>query len=239
MSFCEAQSLCLGSGPWRLTPEPLDFSIPKGKVAALIGRNGAGKTTLLKALLGEPLLLSGQLSVGGLDVKTASYADRARTLAFVPQEHEFPGDVGVEALLRMAYLPRMGMWGGLPEAAPREIGDALHTFGLAGLRSRRLADLSTGERQRAFLARAVLQRPKVLVLDEPTNHLDPAGVRVFWKTLLERSRAEGLDLLVSTHDLEFLRTHCDYVLALEGGRKAFAGTRQAFLENGVEARLFG
>ena len=119
-----------------------------------------------------------------------------------------------------------------------EIRQAIESFGLPGLRQRKMRDLSTGERQRVLLARALLQRPKVLVLDEPTNHLDPAAVRIFWRSLLTESRERGVELLVSTHDLEFTRGQCDFVLALEGGRKAFAGTRDQFLSLGIENRLF-
>jgi iron complex transport system ATP-binding protein len=239
VSFCDAKEVVLGKGPWRLTPDPLSFQLPAGKVTALVGRNGSGKTTLLRALLGDPVVVSGEMRLAGLDARRASYTDRARLTAFVPQEHEFPGDASVETLLKMAYLPRMGLWGKLPSEAPSEIDAAIESFGLSGKKSRRLRELSTGERQRAFLARAVLQRPKVLILDEPTNHLDPAALREFWKTLLEESRTRGLELLVSTHDLEFLRRHCDYVLALDGGRKAFEGPRAEFESRSIEHTLFG
>jgi iron complex transport system ATP-binding protein len=205
--FCEARALQLGSPTWALTPEPLSFALPEGKVVALVGRNGAGKTTLLHALLGEPVVRAGELSIVGLDARRASYRDRANRIAFVPQEHEYPGDLVVGSLLRLAFLPRMGLWGTLPTEATGAIAAALDRFGLTKLRDRRLRDLSTGERQRAFLARAILQKPSALILDEPTNHLDPAAVRAFWKALLGEARQNGLNLLVSTHDLDFLRRH--------------------------------
>lgn len=236
--FCQAKSLVLGTSDWTLTPEPLSFGLPEGKITALVGRNGAGKTTLLKALLGEPVVRSGDLRIAGLDARSAAYGDRARHIAFVPQEHEYPGDATVAALLELAYLPRMGLWGKIPAEAPNEIQRALLSFGLVGKQERRLHSLSTGERQRALLARALLQKPKALILDEPTNHLDPAAVRSFWKALLAETRASGLNLLVSTHDLEFLRRHCDFVLALENGKKAFEGTRESFLEQNIESVLF-
>lgn len=237
--FTEGRELILGSGSWRLTPEPLSFRLPKGKITALVGRNGAGKTTLLKALLGEPVVQSGELTLAGLDARQASYADRARAIAFVPQEHEFPGQATIATLLKIAFLPRMGLWGNLPEGAESEIDRAMTAFGLKDLKERRLSSLSTGERQRAFLARALLQQPKVLILDEPTNHLDPAAVRTFWKTLIAEARERNLELLVSTHDLDFLRRQCDFVLALDSGKMAFEGTREAFIASGMEARLFG
>jgi ABC-type cobalamin/Fe3+-siderophores transport system ATPase subunit len=238
-AFCEAEGLVLGTGSWCLTPEPLTFGLPAGKITALVGKNGAGKTTLLRALLGEPVVLGGDLRLAGLDARRASYTDRARAIAFVPQEHEFPGDATVETTLKIAFLPRMGLWGGLPEGAQGEVDRSLESFGLISLRDRRLRDLSTGERQRAFLARAVLQHPKALILDEPTNHLDPAAVRDFWKALIAQTRERQLELLVSTHDLDFLRGQCDHILALDTGRIAFSGSREEFLADNVEARLFG
>jgi len=184
------------------------LEFPRGKLIALIGRNGAGKTTLLRALLGEPVLSTGKLSLPGV--------------AFVPQEHLYPPDLVVRGLLGLAFLPKLGWFRHLQPQDCAAIEEALVGFGLVPLADRSLKALSSGERQRVFLARAVLQQPKVLLLDEPTNHLDPAAVRGFWELLLEKRRGASFDVVASTHDLAFVQGHADWVCGLEKGRAVFS-----------------
>lgn len=219
----------------------LSFALPQGKLVALLGRNGAGKTTLLRRLLGDFDKPTGVIRLGHemKDTREISAADLAHLVAFVPQEHTFPGDIKLGDLLRLAYLPRMGWWGKLPVGAEEEIKESLARFRLAPLAGRRLRHLSTGERQRAFLARAILQKTELLFLDEPTNHLDPAGSAEFWEILDGERKRRGLHGVISTHDLSFVKKHCDWVLALEEGRLLYEGSAEKFWRGGHLERVYG
>ena len=108
---------------------------------------------------------------------------------------------------------------------------------MSHLSEKKLGKLSTGERQRLFLARALLQDPALLLLDEPTNHLDPSGVIEFWKRLM--ARKDGKTIVVSTHDLSFVKSCAHEVIALEKGRVVFVGPKERFLQEGVIEKVFG
>ena len=112
MSFLTLENAVLGFGGVPQAVEPLSFSLPHGKVAALIGRNGAGKTTLLRAILGERVLVSGDIRIGReqTSVRRMGPADFARSVAFVPQEHIYPPELVLRDMLALAFLPRLGMF---------------------------------------------------------------------------------------------------------------------------------
>lgn len=204
-------------------------TLPSHSLTALVGRNGSGKTTLLRAILGETVTDSGRITLGtdARDVRKLSAGDRARWFAFVPQEHQFPQGIDVRALLGFAFLPKLGLLRSLGETEMREISTVIEQFDLAKISGRRLEELSSGERQRTFLARAILQRPRILLLDEPTNHLDPSASRRFWDLLLSFRRNEECSIIVSTHDIDFVSKHSDWVLGLEEGRVAFSTPAEA------------
>ncbi len=240
MAFLEVKSAILSYGKEPQTPEPLSFSLPGGAITALIGRNGSGKTTLLRAVLGERVLVSGDIVLAdGMSVRSLKPGDFARAVAFVPQEHVYPADLRLRDLLALAFLPRLGMFGRPTAAHLAEVEGMLASFALTPLAARPLKALSTGERQRAFLARALLQRPRLLLLDEPTNHLDPAAVAAFWESLLERRAAQSFDVLVSTHDLGFVKRHCGWLCALSGGKLAYCGSSEPYFASGKIDELFG
>jgi len=240
-NFCQAREVTLGYRRDRLLGNPLSFRLPTGKAVALLGPNGAGKTTLLKALMGERVLQSGELTYRGFSAAVHRLSPRALAdfLAIVPQEHDYPSHLPLVEFLKLAYLPRVGLLGKLPASDSPEIAALLDAFGLHPLSHRPLGELSTGERQRAFLARALLQQPKVLLLDEPTNHLDPGAVFTFWQLLAQARLRHGFDVVISTHDLEFARRHCDWVLALKQGAIFYAGEAADFWSADHLHALFG
>lgn len=206
------------------------ISFPQNKLVAILGRNGAGKTTLLKKLIGEIPLKTAKIRLGKQQklLSEISYAELSQTVAFLPQEPITSSDLSLHELLQLAYLPKMGWWGSLPETALPEIDEAISRFHLSPLKDRRLRQMSTGERQRAFLARALLQKTELLFLDEPTNHLDPSGTVAFWELLQSERNVRPFLSLVSTHDLLFARKHCDWILALDKGNLIYSGPAADF-----------
>lgn len=239
--FLTTERAVLGYGKRARTPEPLSIAFPTGAITALIGRNGAGKTTLLRAILGEKVLLSGEIFLGKekRNLRLMPPSDFASALAFVPQEHVYPPEMRLFDMLTLAYLPRLGLFGKISKAQKEEIGNMIASFSLESHALRPLRKLSTGERQRAFLARALLQHPRLLLLDEPTNHLDPAAVATFWEILLKKRTELAFDVLVSTHDLAFVKRHCDWICALSTGRVVYTGQAARFWGSSKLGELFG
>ncbi len=164
----------------------LNVEFKKGQLNLLVGNNGAGKTSLLLALLGEPVVKSGTIDFPSVD-----------KLAFLPQEPIFPDHLRVRDLLKLAAL-------GKPPAEDK-IEEELSFFRLKALENRSLGDLSSGERQKAFLARTLLQPCQVILLDEPTNHLDADVTDLLWDRL-SRLPSQGKEVIASTHDRVVLKS---------------------------------
>lgn len=223
---CRGENVILGYRRSRaLSPRPWDFVFPHGETTAIIGPNGAGKTTLLRAILGEHTLISGEIFLPNFHKKVTLLSPRelSEVVAFVPQEHVYSFDLTVFDLMKLSYLKRAGLFGRLPKDDDAEIHAVIEELTIGHLKNRPLKRLSSGERQRAFLARALLQKPRLLLLDEPTNHLDPGGKEKFFESLVKQRKRSGFDIILTTHDLEVVRKYCDWVCALRAGRGVLSG----------------
>lgn len=185
--------------------QPSDFELRRGETVALLGPSGSGKSSLLHiaGLLEAPS--SGEVFVGG--AATSKLDDAAKTrlrrdyLGFVYQFHHLLPEFSALGNVSLPQLIR----GARREAAEKEAARLLGAMGLAERVHHQPGQLSGGEQQRAAIARALANHPKVLLADEPTGNLDPkTSARVF-DALLEIVRAEGLSALVATHDARLAR----------------------------------
>ncbi len=192
--------------------DALDLDIGHG-VTGLVGANGAGKSTLIKILLGLLPATSGSATVLGHDVATASREIRA-LVGYMPEHDCLPGDVSASDL-----LVHLGQMSGLPHAAARErAADVLRHVGLAEERYRPIGGYSTGMKQRAKLAQALVHDPELVLLDEPTNGLDPSS-RDDMLALVRRIGTDfGIAVLVTSHLLGELERISDHVVVLDSGR---------------------
>ncbi len=204
--WLKTQSLVLGHGKQPLHAA-LNLAFTRSGVTALIGKNGTGKSTFLKALLGESVLLSGGILLFDRP------AQQVESVAYVAQEPQYPGQLLLKDALHLAFLKDLGWIGRLTNAQRREAEEFSVMFNLGPLQDRPLARLSPGERQRAFLAQALLQKPRLLLLDEPTNHLDPEARYFFWSALEGVLAQRPCEVLVSTHDLDFARKRANAICA--------------------------
>lgn len=237
--FLEANNILLGyqkNSP--ISETTFSFQLPQGAVTALVGPNGSGKSTLLKALIGENSPIEGQLVCYGIDLKKMSPRDLSNVISIVPQEHTFPPELKVKNFLELAFLSRTGLFKPLPSITSDKFRPFLEELDLLPLISKVLQQLSSGERQRVFLARALLQRPQLILLDEPTNHLDPRASSNFWQSLISYRAIQPIDILMSTHDLSFVKDSSDWVLALDQGRLFFSGPTDLFFRDKMNEKLF-
>lgn len=182
----------------KCAPDGLTFTARPGEIVRLegfngIGPSGSGKSTTFSVLLGFTAPESGQVRCGGTDISRFDPASWRRLIAWVPQRPAFTGGtVREELLVALADQPPV------PEAA---IDEVLAEVGAAHLRDRRIDGLSTGERQRVAVARALLRlrgAAKLLLLDEPTAHLDPATAHRV-NTAVERAAAAGATVVLASH----------------------------------------
>ncbi len=231
--WLRCHEVVLAHGNQQVTPEPLCVQFHQPGITALVGKNGAGKSTFLNALLGNPVVQSGSIFLGGLPLT------RFDRLAYVPQEPTFPPGLLLEDSLAIAFLKKQGWFGTLTPIQREARDHALLQFGLEDLRRRPLGKLSPGQRQRAFLARAFLQEPEILLLDEPTNHLDPEARHFFWSALQGIISLNACRVLVSTHDLSFVKAKASWVCALESGRVVYTAPSEGFWNIESVAQVFG
>ena len=147
------------------------LSVPAGTWLAVIGPNGAGKTTLLRCLLGfHPH--GGEVRLDGTPVAGLSRRELARTMAYAAQSPVLPEGITTRDYVTLGRTPHRSLLAGPGAADRRVVEEVMGRLELTALADRPLATLSGGEQQRAVLARALAQRPRILLLDEPTAALD-------------------------------------------------------------------
>ncbi len=188
----------------------LDFALPRGRTG-LVGANGAGKTTLIKILLGIITPTTGSATVLGLDTRRESIDIRS-IVGYMPEGPCLPLDQTAADFLVFAA----GTAGLSKKAARQRASDVLTLVGLNEERFRYLGDFSTGMKQRAKLAQAIVHDPELVFLDEPTSGLDPSGREEMLDLILRLGRY-GIDVVVSSHVLRDIEQTCDRVLMLDEG----------------------
>jgi len=190
----------------------LDVTVSAG-VTGLVGANGAGKSTLIKILLGLLRPSSGTATVLGHDVATDGSRIRA-VVGYMPEHECLPPDVRA-----IDFVVHMGRMSGLPPTAARErAADVLRHVGLAEERYRLMGGYSTGMKQRAKLAQALVHDPKLVLLDEPTNGLDPESRDEMIALVSRIGRDFDIPVLVTSHLLGELERVSDHVIVLDAGR---------------------
>jgi ABC-2 type transport system ATP-binding protein len=208
----KATGLSAGHGA-RVLFTGLDLVLAPGDVVGLVGANGAGKSTLMKLVLGLLTATSGRLHVLDLD-PIADTAEVRSKVGYMPEHDCLPPDLTAAELV--THLARIS---GLPKAAARErASETLRHVGLYEERYRQIGGYSTGMKQRAKLAQALVHDPDLLLLDEPTNGLDPAG-RDAMLALIHRIGTEfGISVVVCSHLLGEVERICSSLVAIDGGR---------------------
>ena len=195
-----------------------DLIAEAGQMVAVIGPNGGGKTSLLRALARTEDAI-GAVAIDGQDVDRTAEAQRRRLLAFLPASREATWPVAVADFLAFGL--------GAPDAARIEALIAMLELG--PLADRPIDQLSTGERARAMLGRAMAGRPRLLLLDEPLSNLDPYWVLRTTELIRAEVEANRSAALVSVHDLDMVRQF-DRVILVSGGAVIADGTADAVLE---------
>ena len=196
----------------RVAVDGIDFEVRAGECFGFLGPNGAGKTTTMKMIYGLAAIGAGSLQVLGHDAARERRAVKAR-LGVVPQDDNLDKDltVGENLLVQASYFGLRGA------AADERAAQALSFARLEDRARARVQELSGGMRRRLLIARALVNRPALVVLDEPTTGLDPQARQSAWATL-EALRAEGVTLLLTTHYMEEAARLCDRLVIMDQGR---------------------
>ncbi|WP_432057831.1 ABC transporter ATP-binding protein [Streptomyces sp. bgisy022] len=228
------EKVSLSAGARRLVRE-VSLAARAGETIGLVGPNGSGKSTLLRAVYRVLRPDAGRVRVDGDDAWSVPVRQLARTVAAVVQDGGADVELTVREVVAMGRSPHKRFLDGDTAEDAALIGDALAAVDAAHLADRSFDRLSGGERQRVLIARALTQRPALLVLDEPTNHLD---VR-HQLDILGALRRLSATVLLALHDLNLAAYFCDRLYVLHEGAVAAAGTPAEVLTPRLLAEVYG
>ena len=212
----------------------VDLVLAPGERLAIIGPNGSGKSTLLRCLYAWHQPDAGVVMLDGSDVFKMPASERARAVAVLAQHAGAGLGLTVAEVVALGRLPHGRSWrGGVGDAAA--VTEALVTVGLLDWRERSFAPLSGGEKQRVLFARALAQRPRLLILDEPTNHLD---IR-HQLDLLRVARDLGVSVIATLHDLNVAARWGDRLCLLDAGIVRRVGPPDVVLDPDLIGPVYG
>ncbi len=206
----------------------LNLVFEQGQTVSLLGPNGAGKTTLLELILGWRSPCRGRVLLEGTPAQDMPARVRGRLMALVPQDERMPFSYSV---LEYILLGRAPFLAPLEVPGRRERDEALSVLnrvGIGFLANRKIDTLSGGEKRLVLVARALVQRPRILLLDEPANHLDPANKEKI-KAMLGMLRHNGITVIFSSHEPDFISCLPDQVVLLKAGHAPEMGPAEKML----------
>jgi len=212
-----------------LALDGVTFDLHFGEALGIVGPNGSGKSTLLKSIAGLLTPASGEISVLGAQPRDVPPG----ALAYVPQieaaDWSFPATVW--DVVAMGRFPRLHFWQHFGISDRDAVKEALQAVKMYELRDRHISELSGGQQQRVFVARAIAQRPRLLLLDEPTTGVD-AETEEALRRVVRSLVDDGLPVLMTTHDLDRVGEWFDRLLVLD--RKVLAlGRPEEVVESGA------
>lgn len=187
----------------------INFELKRGELVALLGPNGAGKSTLLRTLSSSLQPLSGNVYYSGRLLKNISQRDLSRKISVVLTDHTQAGGLTVSELVSLGRQPYTGFFGRLKARDLCLVDDAINSVGLSFKSNSYMAELSDGERQKAMIAKALVQETDVLLLDEPAAFLDVASKLELMALLRQIAVERDCAVLFSSHDVEQALTLSD------------------------------
>ena len=218
----------------------VNLAITRNEFLGIIGPNGSGKTTLLKLICRVLPPKTGVIMLDGENLKKLTPTEIARKIALVLAE--FPETFNltvVDVVLsgRYPYQTRFSYWDRKEDIVA--VSKAIELTDLKGFSNRRLTQLSSGEKQRAMIAKALAQEPKVLLIDEPTTHLDLKYQVEIMKLLRDLTKKEGITSIATIHDLNLAGRYCDRLVLLSKGKIVKIGSPEQVLTSSLIREVYG
>ena len=199
------------------------LELKPGEIGILLGKNGSGKTTMFKNILGINRPGSGRILFEGEDLLKMSRKERARRIAYVPQDIHF-GALSVFDSIMLGRISYFGLKSG--DEDYKAVEKILMDMHLESLAFRMVDELSGGERQKIAIARAMAQEPKLMVFDEPTGNLDIANEQLIIEEARKLAKEKNIAILSSLHDLNQALAFGDKFFFLKNGVVKYAGGRE-------------
>ncbi|MFC2149820.1 ABC transporter ATP-binding protein [Candidatus Auribacterota bacterium] len=212
------------------TLKDISFSVNGGEVLGIIGPNGSGKTTLLRALSKIIKPSKGEVLFEGADLRKLSFKELAEQIAVVSQTQEIT-NLTVEDVVLLGRTPYLGKFQFIESRTDHDIAQkCMELTGTDKLRDRLCSELSGGERQLVYIARALAQEPKLLLLDEPTTHLDITHQILILDLIRRLNKELSLTVIMVLHDLNLASEYCNKLILMNNGNLHKMGTPEEVLQ---------
>lgn len=219
--------------------DEISAAIEAGEFLVILGPNGSGKSTLLKIISGTLKPGNGIVNLKNKDLKKYSVKEIARLIAFVPQDTFTIFPFSVYEIVMMGRTPYLDMFGIENEEDHKIVEETLELVGISHLKHKGINEVSGGEAQRAFLARALVQQPKIILLDEPNAHLDIKHQIAFFDLLKKLNREEGLTVIAISHDLNLSAYYSERAILMRQGKIFMDDVKTKVLTEENIQKVFG
>ena len=237
----ETSELAIGykeKGKKKYLNRNLALRLYPGEVTSLIGVNGAGKSTLLRTLAGFLPPLEGKIHIAGRNHTAIAVKERAQLIGVALTGKSMAGNLTVFDLVALGRHPYTGFFGRLRPNDKRIIRQAMQRTGIAHRANSYVAELSDGERQKAIIAKALVQECPIILLDEPTAFLDVTSRIDLMILLRELAMDENKSILLSTHDIELALALSDQIWLMKRADGIVCGAPEDLVLNGVIGAYF-
>lgn len=232
-----ATNVCFAYGDKSVLRD-IRVTLKAGEVVALIGPNGSGKSTLIRSLLGH-LPAAGDVTWDGKPISAWRRRELARFVAYLPQSPVFDPQQRVTDVLRMGRAPYWGPFGLESSRDVEVVQRVIDELHLDEWTMRRMDEISGGQRQLVYLARALIQEPRALLLDEPNTFLDLRHQVELGQLMQRLARERSLGLLVASHDLNLAAAFADRLVLLQDGAVVADGSPDEVLDPELLTRVYG
>lgn len=228
--------ICKDYGEKRVL-DSISFSVGNAEIVALVGPNGSGKSTLIKTIAGVHGQTSGTIGIDGTDIRSIDPVDLAKRIGYVPQHFTYTlySTVFETVLLGRRQHIR---WSVSDEELSR-VQHSLDALEMGSMAGNYMDQLSGGERQKVFIARALAQDPALFLFDEPTSALDIRYQIEVMETMRQITWERGAGMIIAVHDLNLAYRYADTVVVLNGGKMAGYGKPHDILTPGCISRVYG
>nr|WP_246058333.1 ABC transporter ATP-binding protein [Litorilituus lipolyticus] len=215
--------------------DDINLAVNHQSFTGILGPNGAGKSSLLRCLYRFVKPEQGVVRFDNQDIWQLHANDYAKHVAVVLQEAPSHFNLTVYDVVALGLIPHKGLFSTANKSDEEKIAQAITQVGLTHKVQQSFEHLSGGEKQRALIARAIVQSPKLLLMDEPTSHLD---VR-YQIQIMELVKSLGITVIASFHDLNLASAMCDNLMVLNQGKLVVQGTPQEVITAKMLSDVFG
>lgn len=195
----------------------INLSVENGEFISILGQNGSGKSTLLKIIAGLLKPERGTRALGGKDYRQYSHRNLARSIAFVPQAANTVFAFSVYETVMMGRTPYLNFLGYETPQDKQIVNEALELVEISHLKNKGINEVSGGEAQRAYIARAMVQQPEIILLDEANSHLDIKHQISIFNLIKKLNSEKRLTVIAISHDLNLAGFYSERIILMDKG----------------------